>query len=611
MLGRSVASPLRRGALVSCPAVVLGFAFVLGSTAVNAAKNDYSYETNPVRLGQKALEEGKVPEAKAFFEEAIANEWELGGARTGLAEVYVHLGNPSEAEPTFRQAIKDGNSPEAHAGLGILLVHLGRVEEGEVEINEALKLKNDLWPAQFGKALVAIHKGQFGDAKSLLEKGKKKKEGLKDGEDKYHYGMAKLLLAQGDTKAAESEALLAMTQNTTNPAYTTLVADIYVKADSPALAVQTYEAALAKNASPPTAPFYHQLGGLYEKMEEGNEALKRYQEAVKIDSTFAPALRDMGRLYTMGKAYDKAYLAYSRYVQTNPDDTESLLNFVKAALEVKQNKSAHEAVKRVFAKDSTQVETRLLYARAAYLDKDKERATQLYSSVPDSSLQAVDFVRQGQIAFENQKWDEAKAKLERGLGLDSTSVEGYFTLGLVEMRRNNAAGAIDPLKKATELAPSFVQAPLNLGIAYLSAKRAPEGIATLRQAQTLAPENPQVLISLAQALVSADSVSAAITEYRKVIEVDSTNVKAYRGLGLCQIQKKSYGEAVTALKQATTMDAGNADGWAWLGQAYLGLNDVLRARQAAEKAVAINSNHSTGKSVLDVAKRAQGAGSSQ
>ncbi len=586
------------------PALVIGLAVLGAAGSVHAQSKTYSYETNPVRLGSKALDEGRLAEAKAQFEEAIANQWEVAQARAGLADTYVRMGNPGEAEPLYRASIAAQPTAEGHAGLGILLVQLGRVDEAKQEIDKALGMKGDLWEAQFGKALIAIEEKQYDEARKLLEKGKKKKQGLKDGEDKYHFGMGKLLFAQGDLAGAETEALLAMTMNTTTPAFTTLVADIYVQRGVPALAIQTYQKVLAQPGATPTAPFMHQLGTLFEKIQEPNEALRHYQEAVKADSMYAPALRDMARLYTLANVYDKATVAYSRYVQIVPDDLESLVGFTRAALETRQYKSAHDAAKRAFAMDSTRTDIRLLFARSAYQDHDKERATQLYASVTDSTLfEPVDYIRLGQIAYEAKRFDEARAKLYEGTTRDSTAVEGFFTLGILEMQQGNPEAAVAALRKTVELAPTFSPGPLNLGIALLQAKQAEEGIAALRQAQTLAPENPQVLISLAQALVSADSVTAAIAEYRRAIDLEPTNGKALRGLGFCQLKRQSYGEAVTALKDATVADPQSADGWAMLGQAYLGLNDVLRAKQAAAKALAINPSHPTAKSVADIVAR--------
>jgi tetratricopeptide (TPR) repeat protein len=571
----------------------------------SAQKKEYSFETNPVRLGMKALDEGKVAEAKAHFEEAIANQHEVPQATYGMAEVYVRQGNNTEAEPLYRKALAAGSLPEAHAGLGLLLLRTGRVDEARIEIDAALKEKDDLWEGQYAKALLAIHDKQFGPAKDLLEKGKKKK-GAKEGEDKYHHGMAKLAFEQGDLATAESEALLAMTQNPSNGDYATLVADIYVKRGSPALAIQTYEKVLATPGATPTAPFYYNLGSLFEKIQEPNEALRRYQEAVKIDSTYAPALKEMGRLYALGKVHDKAAAAYGRYVTLAPNDLDALIQLSKSSLETRAFKNAHEAAKRAYAMDSTRADVRLLLARSAYQDKDKETATRLYSSLADTTLyEAIDYIRLGQIAFEANKFDEARAHLTKGVAMDTTNVEGYFTLGILELKQNNPEAAVTALQKASQLAPNFSPASLNLGIALLQAKRPQEGIAVLRQAQSLAPEEPQVLISLAQALVSADSVQAAITEYRRALDIEPGNTKALRGLGFCQLKRQSYGEAVTALKEATSVDPGNADGWAMLGQAYLGLNDVLHARQAAEKSLAINPNHPTGRSVLQVSQQAQ------
>src|SRR4030095_12657865 len=66
-------------------AAALGIA-LLWTNPSSAQKKEYSFETNPVRLGLKALDEGKVAEAKAHFEEALANQFEVPNATYGMAE---------------------------------------------------------------------------------------------------------------------------------------------------------------------------------------------------------------------------------------------------------------------------------------------------------------------------------------------------------------------------------------------------------------------------------------------------------------------------------------------------------------------------------------------
>jgi tetratricopeptide (TPR) repeat protein len=600
---------VRRGPLRGLRSVCALALCALLAGAPAEAKKEYSYEANPVRLGLAALREGRIAEAKAHFQEAIANDHELPRAHYGMAEVLFRQGNEAEAETLFRQALaEDGKDgfPEAHAGLGLLLLDTGRVEEARAEIAQALREKDDLWDAQYAKALLLIHDQRFDEARQVLEKGSKKK-GLKDGEDRYHHGMAHWHFTQGNLEDAEKEALQAVTVNPTEIDYVELLADIYAGRGQPGLAIQTYEKVLETPGAEPSAPFYHRLGSLFEEIREPNEALRRYQEAIKIDSTYAPAFRDMGRLYSLGKVHDKAYLAYHRYTQLAPDDLEALVQLVRSALEVRQFKSAHEASQRAFAMDSTRTDIRLLYARAAAQDKATARAAELYATVPDSTLEAVDHVRLGQIDFEAKNWEAALTHLRLGVAEDTTSAEGFFILGLAELNQKNPAGAADALRRATELAPTFSPAWLNLGVALLQLERTEEGVSTLRKAQALAPENPNVLLSLAQALAGADSTDSAIAMYREIIERDPENARAYRGLGTCQLQKKSYGEARTALNRATALDSNNADAWAMLGQAYLGLNDVLRAKQAAEKCLAISPGHPTGRSVLDVSRQAQSA----
>jgi Tfp pilus assembly protein PilF len=97
--------PLRPSRPVSRAALILGLVALLLpflSGASSAAKKSYSYETDPVRLGLKAVEEGRLDEAKANFEEALASEYETPKAHFGLAEILRREGLYADAEAKYR-----------------------------------------------------------------------------------------------------------------------------------------------------------------------------------------------------------------------------------------------------------------------------------------------------------------------------------------------------------------------------------------------------------------------------------------------------------------------------------------------------------------------------
>src|SRR5258705_8673027 len=96
---------------------------LLGQTA-NAQKS-YKYEDDPIRAGNKALEENRLDDAKTKFNEAITASYQLPKAKFGLAEVDARTGRLEEAEALYRESLdisKRGGEKtfaEAHAGLGI------------------------------------------------------------------------------------------------------------------------------------------------------------------------------------------------------------------------------------------------------------------------------------------------------------------------------------------------------------------------------------------------------------------------------------------------------------------------------------------------------------
>lgn len=594
--------------------LILASLLSLPVMATWSAAKDYRYEDDPVRLGNKAIEENRLDDARKHFEEAIANEYNLDKAYYGVGDVSLRNGHYEEAAVFYRQAIfqREANSratsySEAHGGLGLALLKQGKLSDAEPEFTKALDGKSNLWEAHYGMGRVLLERGQIEEAAEHFDRGKGQK-GLAERRDLYLHGMALLHTAQEKYDEAEKEALEALLMNPNDPEYGTLVANIYVKRGAPTLAIQAYERALANPSVVPTAEAHFNLGKLYRGERQYNDALREYRAAVGIDSLHAPTYKAMGELFTLAKEHDEAVKAFGAYTRLVKDDPEGFLGLANACLETRRYPQALDAAEKAYEMDSTAAPVRLTLARAAFQNKDRDRARDLFASVTDTTeFLPDDYIYLGQLRMESKDFEGAKESLLRAVELDSSKADAYFSLGLLALRQQEPDSSVHWFQEAIERSPRSSGAHLNLGVAYMQLKRNAEAIPSLREAVRLAPEYATGRAYLGQALVSVDSLDAALVEYQAARELDPDNVSALRGLGFLYLRRGDFDQAVSTLREATAIDAKSADAWSLLGQALSRKNDQGGAVEAFQKALAINPNHSVATAGLAEARSKLGA----
>lgn len=581
------------------------------------AQKDYSYETDPIRVGTKALEKNDLTAAKAAFQEAVDNSYQLPKAKFGLAEVMVRTGRFDEAEALYREALtideSEGNKsfPEAHAGLGILLIDSDRWDEGIDHLNRAYKQNSGYWPAIYGQGRIEIRNKKWDKAKSFLDWGASRK-GIAQGEDLYHRGMAMYYIGRNDLQSAEKESLTALHLNPTDPRNGILVAQVYEKRNVPASAIAACEEVLRTPGLEPTPSFITFLGTLYQKAGRYNEARDRYVQAVDMDSTYAPALKNLGGLFDLAKQYDRASKVYLRYVELEPDDVDAYIGLTESLGESGRYAQALQAANRAMALDSTRSDVRLVYARTALRNRDKAlraRGAEIYAALPDTvSLKAEDLVLLAAYEIDNNRLEEAKQHLERAEKADSSYADTYYQFGMLDFKTSQPDSAIVNFKRAIQRDPKIALYHLNLGVAYFQANQIDNAKPELRKAIALDKRPVMGYVLLGQALVSSDSLEAAEAEYQKALAIDPKNARALRGLGFTYLRTGSFDKAMQAYQAATDSDPRSADGWAGLGQSYLGLGDLANAEDAFSKAQSLDPSNAALKRGRDLLNKARKGG---
>ncbi len=118
-----------------------------------------------VLRAERLLAEGKVTEAKAVLEKAVAHDPDDARAWLDLGLAHEEIGDWASAEKAYRRATTlDPNFAEPFNNLGVLLREAGKLAEATAMLERAVALDPALAPARFNLALSYEELGKHVDA---------------------------------------------------------------------------------------------------------------------------------------------------------------------------------------------------------------------------------------------------------------------------------------------------------------------------------------------------------------------------------------------------------------------------------------------------------------
>ncbi|MCD6451749.1 MAG: tetratricopeptide repeat protein [Acidobacteria bacterium] len=158
----------------------------------------YQKEKNPARavadliaLGDKALEEGRIAEARMVFKKILDIQPKNPDATFKLAEIYCREGMNEKALALFGTLIQDDpDNVKLLAGMGDIYLRMGRLREAREVFERVTQLKPDDVMAKLQLGLVALEEGDVDKAFELMEPAIDEKLG------KLEYDKVKIYLSQ-------------------------------------------------------------------------------------------------------------------------------------------------------------------------------------------------------------------------------------------------------------------------------------------------------------------------------------------------------------------------------------------------------------------------------
>ena len=256
---------------------------------------------------------------------------------------------------------------------------------------------------------------------------------------------------------------------------------------------------------------------------------KKFQAAIAADGQFAEAHYNLGVVYERMRRPDDAKLAYQRALQLKPhfrEAAENLAMLLQAEGRTADALALVQELLRLYPEDGS--------ARA--------RLAALYQTVGDHK-QAMHYAREALMRdpknltaykvmmncyLDRNNLDMARLVALRATKLNASDPELYFTMGLIQERQDDQAGAIYQYLRALELRDDFLRARVR--IAQIATKHADWSTAAAQYQKVVQydPANQEARLNLGIAYKGLGEIDKAMAEYDALLQAPAPLPLAWR-----------------------------------------------------------------------------------
>jgi tetratricopeptide (TPR) repeat protein len=305
-------------------------------------------------VGAIWLNQGRVADAQAQFEEAIRIRPPYADAQGNLSSVLLRTGHPQEAYAHALEALRLRESPENENNLGIALASLGHLPEAIQHYEMALRLRpnyvevlNNAGNAymQTGNKQEALNKYQaaikyapnyaepYTNLASLLVGAGHPQEGIAAFEQVVrlqmnnptsHINLANAYFNVGRHDEAIVQFQQALQLNPNNADAWYFLGNAYVNMGQFAKAEEPYLNTLKLNAGNVGAE--NNLAAVYYKLSRIPEAIGHYESAIRLNPNYAEAHNNLGVALAASKMNSDAIAEYKKATQLNPNYADAYNN---------------------------------------------------------------------------------------------------------------------------------------------------------------------------------------------------------------------------------------------------------------------------------------------
>ena len=262
----------------------------------------------------------------------------------------------------------------------------------------------------------------------------------------------------------------------------------------------------------------YDLGVVRERQGKYDKAAKRYFQSLQKNADCSPALVNLIRLYLRQDRSADAERLAQKFMNARPDNFGHRV----AALEVSLYKGQYEDVIRL---------------SKAILRKDERHVDAMYALA--------------QANFRLERFELARAVMERAVDLDGARADLYNMFGLVQLKLDNKPKAMINFQKAVELRSQYPEARNNLGVLYHDARDYVAAGEQFQEAIRIYPDFKQAFLNLGNAYKGLGRYKDAELAFKRAIGLDSKYGDAHFNLGILYLDSDIPGiDPIARLQKA-------------------------------------------------------------
>ena len=360
------------------------------------------------------------------------------------------------------------------------------------------------------------------------------------------------------------------------------------------------------------------------ELESGNliSAEQLFNSALKIDPSFAPALKGLSKLYLHKGNLKKANEFSIEAVQKDEDFREWSNKITKISEKIQngnrnvQQGQYEEAIKEynLVSKEHPYFPDAEFYkGLTRFRQKDIDSAAEHFKKTLDiypehiKARKGLDnvtkqFLNAGNKSYKRGDVSKATKYYEKALEFDPEFYLAYFQLGVLQKKQGQSKKAIESLKKVIQINPNHDKTWFTLGTAYEADGNNEEAIEHYKTAIDINPGYLKAYGNLGKLYTDAGRYDEAEDRLKTVIQIDSDYADGYMRLGILYLEQEKFTEAVENLSISTRLDKKDFNKFFNLASAYNNIKEWDNAAAAAQACIEIKKRFGGGWLELGIAE---------